>query len=158
MEQAGMARKYELNPNPATSITIQFEQGNQLIWNLSKPLSQVSLMEELGLIAARYELELDFSFPTLRETLEQEYDRPSFHCRLWSHRMLGAQSAIMDQHQNVVHRALVEQGSSFSWTDQICDLCGYDAARALRENFADWIALQPKTPPLDYRCAPGPLL
>ncbi|MEE8158002.1 MAG: hypothetical protein V3T78_01355 [Dehalococcoidia bacterium] len=43
-------------PNPAVKLTIHFEQGNTLIWNLEKPWDLVDLFMEIGLLGGKYGL------------------------------------------------------------------------------------------------------
>ena len=40
--------------NPAVKLTIHFEEGNTLIWNLQKPWDQRDLFLELGFLGAKY--------------------------------------------------------------------------------------------------------
>lgn len=74
---------------------------------------------------------------TYREILEADYERPSFHCGDWCHRVIGTISAIMEQHQELAHKSLVDAGSSFLWCANLCELCGFDAGAMFRESFPE---------------------
>lgn len=74
---------------------------------------------------------------TYREILEADYDRPSFHCGDWVHQVIGRKGAIMEQHQELAHKSLVDAGSGFLWRNERCDLCGFDAGAKFREAFPE---------------------
>jgi len=57
-------------PNPAVKLTIHFEQGNTLIWNLKKPWAQADLFMEIGLLGAKFDLGVEFDLPVGDETDE----------------------------------------------------------------------------------------
>ncbi len=54
--------------NPAVKITILFEEGNGLVWKLEKPWTQAAMFTEIGMLAASYELGIEFEFPVGDET------------------------------------------------------------------------------------------
>lgn len=63
-EEVGMEPpKYLGDPNPAVKVTILFEQGNGLVWKLEKPWDQAALFMEIGLLARKYDLGIEFEFP-----------------------------------------------------------------------------------------------
>lgn len=53
----------ELTGNPAVKVTILFEEGNGLVWKLENPWDQRTLFMEIGLLAAKYDLGIEFDFP-----------------------------------------------------------------------------------------------
>lgn len=77
---------------------------------------------------------------TYREILEADYDRPSFHCAVWAHRVIGTISAIMEQHQDLQHKSLVDAGSTFMWYENRCDLCGFDVGAIFRGEFPELVS------------------
>lgn len=74
---------------------------------------------------------------TYREILEADYDRPSFHCGDWSHQVIGRKTAIMDQHQDLAHKSVVDAGGTFLWRNERCGNCGFDAGATFRETFPE---------------------
>ena len=48
--------------NPATKVSVLFEEGNSIVWTLEKPWQQRWLFLEIGLLAAKYDLGIEFDF------------------------------------------------------------------------------------------------
>lgn len=56
-----------INPNPLVKVTLVFEDGCALDWKLSRPMPQEDVFGEIGKLAARCDLGIDFDFPEQKE-------------------------------------------------------------------------------------------
>ncbi len=62
-----------------------------------------------------------------REELERDYDRPSLHSPLWSDRVIGRLTAIIDQHIQTEHR----EADELQLFNFHCSTCGFDVRAKL---------------------------
>ena len=50
-------------PNPLVMITLKFQDGARLTWKLDRPVNQPDVFAEIGKLAGKYNLGMDFDIP-----------------------------------------------------------------------------------------------
>ena len=52
-----------IDPNPLVMVTLEFQDGARLSWKLTKTVNQVDVFGEIGKLAGKYNLGIDFDIP-----------------------------------------------------------------------------------------------